>query len=76
MNKYPDLSIDECEKIRKKYLQDKKSNNSNYLEYYIKNFPNNTLEENKELLNKHIWESDYNNNPEKEIKRCIKFLQS
>lgn len=24
----------------------------------------------------YIWESDYNNNPEKEIKRCIKFLQS
>lgn len=76
-NKFPDLSKEECERLRKKHQENKKSNNPNCLQYYIKRFPNLTEVEYKEKLQIYrdsvnpcipsYWKSKY---PEKTLKEC------
>ena len=77
MIKHPDLSKEECEKLRKKYQEKRKSNNPNYLQYYINKFPNLSEDECKEKLQQYrdsinpciasYWKSKY---PEKTLEEC------
>lgn len=77
INKYPKLSKEECEKIRKEYLENKKSNNPNFLQYYIKKFPQLSEDECKEKLREYrnsinhcissYWKTKY---PEKSLEEC------
>lgn len=77
MIKHPDLSKEECEKLRKEYQEKRKSNNPNYLQYYINKFPNLSEDECKEKLQQYrdsinpciasYWKSKY---PEKTLEEC------
>ena len=57
--KYPDKTLEECEKLRKEAIFNKRSNSPQYIEYYQKRFPNATEEEQLEMLNKYTKENNF-----------------
>ena len=77
VSRYPNLSGEECEKLRISHLKIRKSNDPNYLEYYVKRFPDSSNDELKEKLLEYrnsinhctpsYWQSIY---PEKSLSEC------
>lgn len=75
--KHPELSKEECNKLRKEYIEKKKIKNPNYLQYYINKFPNLSENECKEKLQQYrdsinpcipsYWKTKY---PEKTLEEC------
>ena len=55
--KYPNATPEEHERMRKEAIENKKDNSPAYLQYYINNFPEKTLEECKEMLRKYTTEN-------------------
>lgn len=63
---YPNISLEEQEKKRNEAIFDARKNNPSKIEYYIYNFPTISYNKQKELLDKHIREHNY---------QCIEFYQ-
>ena len=54
IKRYPELSIEECEKIRQEKLLSRKVNNPNHIEYWVKKNPGLSLEECEKLRKERI----------------------
>ena len=63
---YPNISLEEQEKKRTEAIFDARKNNPSKIEYYIYNFPTLSYNKQKELLDKHIKEHNY---------QCIEYYQ-
>ena len=79
IKRYPELSIEECEKIRQEKLLSRKVNNPNHIEYWVKKNPGLSLEECEKLLIKYKRENSYQcieywvkRNPELSLEECEK----
>ena len=79
IKRYPELSIEECEKIRQEKLLSRKVNNPNHIEYWVKKNPGLSLEECEKLLLKYKRENSYQcieywvkKNPELSLEECEK----
>ena len=58
---YPNLSLEECESLRKQRILDSKSNRPQCIEYYIKNYPDLSIEECKEKLSEYSRQHNFQN---------------
>lgn len=81
MEKNPDKTKEECEKLRNEYLLSIRDNNPKYIEYWNKQYPDNSEEDNKKMLKQHLRQTNYqcieywiNKYPEKTLKECEEML--
>lgn len=79
IKRFPELSLEECEKIRQEKLISRKINNPNHIEYWVKNNPELSLEECEKLHVKYKRENNYQcieywvkNNPGLSLEECEK----
>ena len=77
IKRFPELSVEECEKIRQEKLLSRKINNPNNIEYWLKNNPELSVEECERLHLKYKRENNYQcieywlkNNPELSVEEC------
>lgn len=81
IEKNPDKTKEECEKLRNEYFLSIRANNPKYIEYWNKQYPGNSEEDNKRLLKQHLRQTNYqcieywiNKYPEKTLKECEEML--